>query len=88
MYDAITLHYYADNDYKDKITVYQTNFKRFFFAFGLPKNSPLLKKINIALLSLMERPEWGFLLKRYGLEENFEEIQSSETKIRKTKHKN
>lgn len=87
LYDAITLHYYKDNNYKDKITVYQTNFKKFFFAFGLPKNSPLLKKINIALLSLMERPDWGFLLKRYGLEENFEEIRSSDTKVRKINHK-
>jgi len=87
LYDAITLHYYADNEYKDKITVYQTNFKRFFFAFGLPKNSSLHKKINIALLSLMERPDWAFLLKRYGLEENFEEIQKPDTKMRKTNHK-
>ena len=88
LYDAITLHYYKDNNYKDKITVYQTNFKRFFFAFGLPKNSPLLKKINIALLSLMEKPDWGFLLKRYGLEENFEAILLSDAKVRKTNHKN
>jgi ABC-type amino acid transport substrate-binding protein len=86
LYDAITLHYYKDNDYKDKITVYQTNFKRYFFAFGLPRNSPLLKTINVSLLSLMEKPDWGFLLKRYGLEENFEEIQSSNTTTRKTKY--
>jgi ABC-type amino acid transport substrate-binding protein len=86
LYDAITLHYYKDNDYKDKITVYQTDFKRYFFAFGLPRNSPLLKTINVSLLSLMEKPDWGFLLKRYGLEENFEEIQSSNTTTRKTKY--
>lgn len=88
LYDAITLHYYEDNDYKDKISVYQTNFKRSFFAFGLPKNSPLLKKINISLLSLMERPDWGFMLKRYGLEENFEAIRLPGTKMRKTKYQN
>jgi polar amino acid transport system substrate-binding protein len=87
LYDVITLNYYRDNDYKDKIIVYQTNFKSFFFAFGLPQHSPLLEKINIALLSLMERPDWGLLLKRYGLEENFEEIRLSDTNIRKTKYK-
>ncbi len=75
LYDAITLHYYEGNDYKDKIFVHPTGFKRFFFGFGLPKNSPIAKKVNIAILSLMERPDWAYILKRYGLQENFESIQ-------------
>lgn len=74
LYDAVTLHYYEENAYKDKILVHPTNFKRFFFAYGLPKNSPLLKKINISLLNLMEKPDWAYMLKRYGLQENFESI--------------
>ena len=80
LYDEITLHFYKDNDYKDKISVYPTSFKRFFFAFGLPKDSPLRSDLNYALLTFMEKPEWTFLLKRYGLAENFEEIPMPERK--------
>lgn len=77
LYDEITLHYYKDNDYKDKISVYPTNSQRFMFAFGLPKESPLRRKVNYALLSLMEKPDWVFLLKRYGLDQNFEQSQAA-----------
>ena len=80
LYDEITLHFYKDNDYKDKISVYPTSFKRFFFAFGLPKDSPLRSDLNYALLTFMEKPEWTFLLKRYGLAENFEGIPVPERK--------
>ncbi|MBI5589783.1 MAG: transporter substrate-binding domain-containing protein [Deltaproteobacteria bacterium] len=74
LYDEITLRYYNDHDYRGKIAVYPTNMKRFSFAYGLPKDSPWRTKINIALMNLMERPDWVFLLKRYGIGQNFEEI--------------
>ncbi len=88
LYDEITLHYYKENDYKDKISIFPTGFKRIPFAFGLPKESPLRKKVNYALLSLMEKPDWAFLLKRYGLGENFEEIQVADMEKRKNRHRN
>ena len=80
LYDEITLNYYKNNDYKGRITTYPTNFKRFFFAFGLPKKSPIRDKMNYALLTLMEGSDWPYLLKRYGLEENFEEKQAPSIK--------
>lgn len=76
LYDEITLHYYKENDYRDEISVYPTSLKRFSFAFGLPSESPLRKEVNYALLDLMEKPDWSFLLKRYGLEENYEARQA------------
>lgn len=74
LYDEITLHYYRDNHYKDKISVYPTNLRRFSFAYGLPKDSPWRTRINVALMNFMEKPDWPFLLSRYGLGQNFEEI--------------
>jgi ABC-type amino acid transport substrate-binding protein len=76
LYDEITLRYYKDNDYKDKIEVYPTNLKRFSFAYGLPKDSPWRTKIDVALMDLMEKPDWAFLLSRYGIGQDFEEIPS------------
>jgi ABC-type amino acid transport substrate-binding protein len=71
LYDENTLRYYKDNDYRDKISVYPTRSRRFIFAFGLPKDSPLRGDVDYALLHFMEGPGWTFLLKRYGLEQNF-----------------
>ena len=74
LYDEITLQYYSSNIYKDKITVYPTNFKRFSFAYGLPKGSPWRSRIDVALMDFMEKPDWAFLLSRYGIGQNFEGI--------------
>lgn len=77
VYDEVTLHYYMDNDYKDKISVDPTDLRRFAFAFGFPKDSPWRTRINASLLSFIEKPDWVFLLNRYGLGQNFEEIPAS-----------
>ncbi len=74
LYDEITLRYYSYKDYKEKIAVYPTDLRRFSFAYGLPKNSPWRTKINVALMNLMEKPDWAFLLSRYGIGQNFEEM--------------
>lgn len=74
LYDEITLRYYSHKDYKDKIVVYPTSLRRFSFAYGLPKNSPWRTKIDVALMKIMEKPDWAFLLSRYGIGQNFEEI--------------
>ena len=73
LYDEITLVYYRDNEYKNMISVYPTETKRFFFAFGFPKNSRIRSRVDYAILDYIEKPEWPLDLQRYGLEENFEE---------------
>ncbi len=90
LYDEITLHYLQNNDYRDGISVYPTSSRRFMFAFGFPKNSPLVKDLNCSLLNLMEDQGWPFLLKRYGLEQNFEQSKTTgvETRIRRGKRVN
>jgi polar amino acid transport system substrate-binding protein len=77
VYDEVTLHYYMDHDYKGKISVDPTDLRRFAFAFGFPKDSPWRTRINACLLSFIEKPDWAFLLNRYGLGPNFEEIPAS-----------
>ena len=72
LWDEITLNYFMQTTYKDKISVYPTNIKRYSFAFGLPPESPLRRGINYALVNLMEKPKWLLLMKKYGLEENYE----------------
>lgn len=76
LYDNFTLRYYAENEYRGKISVYPTDLRRFSFSYGLPVDSPWRTKINVALLRLMEKNEWAFLLNRYGLGEDLEEIPS------------
>lgn len=83
LYDEISLIYYRDNDYKNKISVYPMDTKRFFFAFGFPKHSPIKSKVDYAVLDYIEKPEWPLILKRYGLEENFEERTSQSFRQRK-----
>ena len=77
LYDEITLHYYVDNDYKGEISVDPTDLRRFAFAFGLPKDSPWRTQVNASLLKSTEKADWVFLLNRYGLGQNFEEIPPS-----------
>ena len=74
LYDEITLRYYRDKYYKGKISVYPTNLGRFSFAYGIPKDSPWRTKINVALMNLIERHDWAFLLSRYGIGQDFEGI--------------
>ncbi len=80
-YDEITLRYYQYNSYRDRISVYPTASKRYAFGFGLPKESPIRKKIDFAILNLMEKPDWQFMLKKYGLRENFESEQAPDVRV-------
>jgi ABC-type amino acid transport substrate-binding protein len=84
LYDEITLSYYRDHDHKGKIVVSPTGLRRFFFGFGLPWGSPWRGKGDAALLSLMEKPDWAFLLNRYGLGQNFD-VKMSGPVLRKRK---
>ncbi len=83
LYDEITLRYYRDKGYKDKISVYPTNLQRFSFAYGLPKDSPWRTRINVALMDFMQKPDWPCLLSRCGIGKNFEEMPSAPFKKEK-----
>ena len=73
IYDEITLIYYKENVFRNRLSVYPIDSRRFFFAFGFPKNSRIRSKIDYAILSYIEKPEWAIVLRHYGFEENFEE---------------
>jgi polar amino acid transport system substrate-binding protein len=70
-YDEVTLHYYAEKPFRGKISVHSTNLKEIPIGFGLPKNSPLRKPVNVAMLGVLEGPMWESILNRYGLDKNF-----------------
>lgn len=82
LYDELTLRYYRDKGFKDKISVYPTSLRRFAFAYGLPKDSPFRKRINVAIMDFIETPAWGYLLNRSGIGQNFEEIPAVQFKRR------
>ncbi len=71
-YDEMTLRYYADRLYKERLSVYPTDLKRIQIAFAMPAESKLRKPINKALLTIMNEPLWESLLDRYGFKENLE----------------
>jgi polar amino acid transport system substrate-binding protein len=73
LFDEITLRHRAQTDYKGRISVSSTDSRRFYFGFGFPEESPWRTRVNGAILSLMEKPEWAFLLKRHGLGSDLEE---------------
>jgi polar amino acid transport system substrate-binding protein len=77
LHDEVTLHYYKDHDYKDRISIDPTELRRYSVAFGLPKETPWRIQINGSLLRVTERQEWITLLNRYGLGQNFEEVSVS-----------
>jgi polar amino acid transport system substrate-binding protein len=70
-YDEVTLHYYAEKPFRGKISVHSTNLKEMPIGLGLPKNSPLRKPVNVAMLGVLEGPMWESILNRYGLDKNF-----------------
>lgn len=72
LYDEATLHYYAEGKYRGIISVHPTTLKEIVIAYGMPRNSPLRKPINISLLKLINEPVWESILNRYGLDSNFE----------------
>jgi len=71
-YDEVTLHYYAERTYRGTLSIHPTNLKEPTLAFGMPRNSPLRKAMNVSMLRILEEPVWESILSRYGLEKNFE----------------
>jgi polar amino acid transport system substrate-binding protein len=69
LYDEVTLNYFASGDRGQHLSVYPTKTKHIYYAFAMPKWSPLRKEINASLLSIMHEPYWDFLSDYYGLTE-------------------
>jgi polar amino acid transport system substrate-binding protein len=69
LYDEITLRYYQEREYRDRISIYPIHEKRLQFAFGMPAGSPLRKNVNVSILTLMGEPAWESLMTRYGFGE-------------------
>lgn len=60
--------FYANGEYSGKISVYSTKLKAHLYALAIPRESPLRRPINVAVLRLMDDSVWESLLDRYGLE--------------------
>ena len=60
---------------RKKISVHLTTLNKMRFAFAFPKNSPLRERVNIALMEIMESPEWNGLAKRHGLTPDLERME-------------
>jgi polar amino acid transport system substrate-binding protein len=72
IYDEVTLQYYAEREYKDKLVVQRTHLGGNQYAFLFPGGTRLLQPVNFAILNAMNGPDWDVILKRYGLGEEFE----------------
>jgi len=56
LYDEGYLRYLSETRYRGKLSVYETELKPYRRAFAMPKDSPLRKPFNVALLRIAERP--------------------------------
>jgi polar amino acid transport system substrate-binding protein len=75
IYDEVTLQYYAEKEYKDRVVIQRTHLGSNQYAFLFPARSKLLQPVNFAILNAMNAPDWEVILKRYGLGEEFEQKQ-------------
>jgi len=76
VYDEMTLNYLAEKEYKGKVVIQLTNLGGNQYAFLFPTGSQLLQPVNFAILKAMNGPDWGVILNRYGLGEDFEQKQT------------
>ena len=56
LYDEGYLRYLSETRYRGRLSIYATDLKPYRRAFAMPKNSPLRKPFNVALLKVMDRP--------------------------------
>jgi polar amino acid transport system substrate-binding protein len=67
LYGENVLRYVVERDYKDQISLYLADFRRFPYAFGIAPASRLRKPLNAALLAFMDDPLWEQLEYRFGV---------------------
>ena len=65
VYDAPIMRYEVKQKYRDSISVLQKTFVRQDYAFALPNNSPLRKKINQEIIEIISSDDWQSLVNKY-----------------------
>jgi ABC-type amino acid transport substrate-binding protein len=75
--------FFANHEYSGRVSVYATKLKAHLYALAMPRQSPLRRPINIAVLRLMNDSVWESLLNRYGLEEASNEVGQPSSKERR-----
>jgi polar amino acid transport system substrate-binding protein len=60
--------FYANSEYKGKLSFYSTKLRSYLFALAMPRESPLRRQINVAVLKLIDESAWDSLLDHYGLQ--------------------
>lgn len=64
----IRANFYANSEYKGRISAYSTKLRSYPCALAMPRQSPVRRQINVAVLKLLDESAWDFLLDRYGVE--------------------
>ncbi len=67
LYDEGYLRYLSETRYRGRLSVYVTDLRPYRRAFAMPKNSPLRKPFNVALLKAMDRPMGETLINQLDL---------------------
>ncbi|MDT0641771.1 transporter substrate-binding domain-containing protein [Zunongwangia sp. F363] len=66
VYDVPMLkHEIEQRNLQDEIEVLEKTLKKDYYSYTFPKDSPLLKKINPALVSILKTMEWNVLVEDY-----------------------
>ena len=65
VYDAPILRYLARGTFAGRVNVLPVTFERQDYAFALPLESPLRKRINQSLLEHVKSEEWSYVIRRY-----------------------
>jgi ABC-type amino acid transport substrate-binding protein len=65
--EPILKHLIQENELDSKVQLHENKFGTDYYSFSAPRNSRLLKQVNIALLKEIESPEWKEVLTAYGL---------------------
>jgi len=65
IFDEAILKHLVKTEYPGQLGVLAQTFNHYYIGMAVPPSSPLLEKINRALLNIMEREDWDRLLKKY-----------------------
>jgi polar amino acid transport system substrate-binding protein len=69
LYGENGLRHLVERDYKDRVSLYPSEFRRAPYAFGIAPTSNLRKPVNAVLLDFMDDPLWEQLQDRFGVAE-------------------
>jgi ABC-type amino acid transport substrate-binding protein len=63
--DEPVIRYLINHKFKNQLTVLPKGFDREYLGFGLPEDSPLRKRIDLILLSIIHSKKWPDLTRTY-----------------------